>query len=217
MSVLLYGIAADGDVPVAVTGLLGRPLREVRAGSLVAIVSDDDGATLRTDAETLWQHERVVEHIAATRTVLPARFGSRLDDDEAVVEMLDAKHEQLTEALARTRGAVELALSARWQQPSAPAAIAQTGTGYMNDRLAARRRAREVAAELKPLGKLSRSSRCVLPPQPAEPMRCAYLVDDGRVGEFTELVQRLDERLAGVELVCTGPWPPYSFTEGVAA
>jgi hypothetical protein len=42
----------------------------------------------------------------------------------------------------------------------------------------------------------------------------AYLVDRGRVREFVAMVEQLDDRLDDVELVCTGPWPPYSFAEG---
>jgi hypothetical protein len=42
----------------------------------------------------------------------------------------------------------------------------------------------------------------------------AYLVDQERISEFVALVEQLDARLDDVELVCTGPWPPYSFAEG---
>ena len=41
----------------------------------------------------------------------------------------------------------------------------------------------------------------------------AYLVDRGRVGEFVALVHELGGCLDGVELVCTGPCPPYSFAD----
>jgi Gas vesicle synthesis protein GvpL/GvpF len=34
------------------------------------------------------------------------------------------------------------------------------------------------------------------------------------LGEFVALVEQLDDRLEDVELECTGPWPPYSFTQG---
>ena len=60
----------------------------------------------------------------------------------------------------------------------------------------------------------SRSSRRALAPRPGLPVLDAYLVDRGRVSEFVALVAQLDHRLDDVELVCTGPWPPYSFAEG---
>ena len=214
MSVLVYGVAERGDAPINGTGLQQQPLRGVCAGRLVAVVSDHDDAPGRT-VETLWEYEQIVERIPDGHAMVPARFGSVLDDDAAVLEMLHAKHETLLAVLGHTRGAVELALRATWQQPSEPNPA--TATGYMRARLELRRRAREVAAELMPLGELSRASRCALPARPDEPLRCAYLVDHEQVPDFTISLQQLDDRLSGVDLVCTGPWPPYSFAEEVRA
>lgn len=215
MSVLLYGLTDDADVQVEDAGLYDRPLRAVRDGLLTAIVSDHDGGALRADAETLWRHERIVERLAASHPILPARFASILDDDAAVLEMLQARREQLTAVLAHTRGAVELALRAMWEQPPEPES--QSGAEYMQARLQLRQRGREVAAELMPLDDLSRSSRCQLPARPQEPLRCAYLVDRERVDDFIASVQQLDHRLSDVQILCTGPWPAYSFAQEAPA
>lgn len=215
MSVLLYGLADGGNVRVEGSGLCDRPLRAVRDGSLTAIVSDHDGATLRADADTLWRHERIVERLAASHPILPARFASVLDDDGAVLELLQTRREQLTAVLAHTRGAVELALRAMWEQPPEPES--QSGAEYMQARLQLRQRGREVAAELMPLDKLSRSSRSQLPARPQEPLRCAYLVDRELVDDFIAAVGQLDQRLSDVQILCTGPWPAYSFAQEVPA
>jgi hypothetical protein len=50
-------------------------------------------------------------------------------------------------------------------------------------------------------------------PRPPEALRAAYLVDRRAVAGFTRLVARLDERHPELRLLCTGPWPPYSFAE----
>ena len=212
MTVLVYGIAEGGGAAIKDAGLQSRPLRGVRAGPLVAMVSDHDESPPRS-VETLWEYEEIVERLAAGHSMVPARFGSLLRDDEAVLEMLHAKHEMLLAVLGRTRGAVELALRATWDRPPEP--TAQTGTEYLRARLDLRQRAREIAAELTPLGELSRASRCALPARQDDPLRCAYLVDRQQVPDFTASLQQLDDRLAGVDLVCTGPWPPYSFAEEV--
>jgi hypothetical protein len=39
-------------------------------------------------------------------------------------------------------------------------------------------------------------------------------VSRDRVAAFTEQVDRLDAELAGGAVLCTGPWPPYSFSSG---
>ena len=215
MSVLLYGIAERGDAPIDGLGLQQQPLRGVYAGQLVAIISDHPCTAPRPEHETLWEYERIVESIGGIDAAVPARFGSVMDDDEAVLDLLRSRSDHLMTVLGRTRGAVELAVRARWVAPSERKP--ETGTGYMRARLQLRSRAREVAGELTPLGTLSRASRCELPAGPEQPMRCAFLVDRELVDDFTESVRRLDHQLSDVELACTGPWPPYSFAEAVPA
>ena len=85
---------------------------------------------------------------------------------------------------------------------------------YLRDRLETRQSARRLASELDPLTALARSIRRALIPRRDLPVLDAYLVDRGRVGEFVALVAELGDCLDGVELVCTGPCPPYSFADG---
>ncbi|TYC16605.1 GvpL/GvpF family gas vesicle protein [Actinomadura syzygii] len=42
-------------------------------------------------------------------------------------------------------------------------------------------------------------------------LNAAYLLDDERVDDFLAAARSAGERLAGVEVEVTGPWPPYSF------
>jgi len=89
-----------------------------------------------------------------------------------------------------------------------------SGASYLRDRFELRQSARRVASVLEPLTSLARGSRRSLVPQPDLPVLDAYLVDRVRVREFLAMVQQLGDGLEDVELVCTGPWPPYSFAEG---
>lgn len=213
MNVLVYGIAHSREATLDGSGIENAPLRALQADSLLAIVSDRSGPAPQRTADTLWEYEQVVERIAARHPLIPARFGSVLNDDDTVLEMLRARRDEFLDALQRVCGAVEVALSASWGQPALAQDASQTGSGYLGARLQMRRRAREVAAELTPLGTLARTSRCELPARPAQPMRCAYLLDRDRIDEFAVVVEQLDRRLTDVDLVCTGPWPPYSFVE----
>jgi hypothetical protein len=43
-------------------------------------------------------------------------------------------------------------------------------------------------------------------------LSAAYLVDRERVDSFRARVEELGEEIDGAAVVCTGPWPPYSFT-----
>jgi hypothetical protein len=42
-------------------------------------------------------------------------------------------------------------------------------------------------------------------------LTCAYLVDRARLDAFRERVESLGSDLVRGTVMCTGPWPPYSF------
>ncbi len=50
--------------------------------------------------------------------------------------------------------------------------------------------------------------------RPTDPVIAAYLVDSDRTDEFVAGVRDLGTAIEDAELVCTGPWPPYSFVGG---
>lgn len=216
MSLLVYGIVEAGDVEPAGLGLDDRPLFGVTEGPLLAVVCDHEGGAPEPTAAALTDYERTVRGLMDDGAILPAQFGSVLPDEHAVRTWLRARRHDLSGRLARVRGAVEIGLRARWRAGAGATLDPRpaSGTSYLRDRLEARQNARRVATELDPLTGLARGSRRRLAPRPDLPVLDAYLVDRGRVHEFVAMVEQLDGRLEDVELVCTGPWPPYSFAEG---
>ena len=216
MSLLLYGIVeVAGGMGVRGTGVDDQPLRAIAEGPLLAIVSDHEGRAPEPTPDTLLAYERAVRHLMEGGAVLPVQFGSVLDDEAAVQELLRRRGKDLLVRLDQVRGAVEIGLRASWRDRAHVSDVRpQSGTAYLRDRLELRENARRVASELDPLSALARSSRRALAPRPGLPVLDSYLVDRGRVSEFVALVAQLDHRLDDVELVCTGPWPPYSFAEG---
>jgi Gas vesicle synthesis protein GvpL/GvpF len=148
--------------------------------------------------------------------ILPAPFGSVVDDEAGLRGLLRRRRKDLLARLQRIRGAVEIGLRANWRGAGRGGWDARppSGASYVRDRLELRQSARHVASELDPLPALALSSRRALAPEPDLPVLDAYLVDRARVDEFVALVAQLGDSLDDVELVCTGPWPPYSFAEG---
>jgi hypothetical protein len=49
-----------------------------------------------------------------------------------------------------------------------------------------------------------------------ELLRAAYLVDRVAVEAFVDVVRRLQETHSELDVLCTGPWPPYSFAGGTS-
>jgi gas vesicle protein GvpL/GvpF len=159
-------------------------LYAVRHGALAAVVADHEAP--EPTPEALRRHETVVEGLMGDGPLLPMRFGSVTDD---VAGLLAAREEELLAALERVRGAVELGVRGTGHMPA-------DGTGYLMRRVAA-------ARAHEPLAALARASV-----RRSHPHVGAYLVDEAAVDGFTARVRELGE-----DLVCTGPWPPYSFCD----
>jgi Gas vesicle synthesis protein GvpL/GvpF len=194
----LYAITDDPSPP-------DPPLRAVRSDGLTALYAPAERRQLT--AEVLWRHEEVVEALMEERDLLPMRFGTLVEDDEAAVRALDERREELKTSLDRVRGAVELAVRAEADPSSAGAPAGPSGTEYMR----AKAHRTEAAALLhEPLAFLARES--VVRPGP-ELLRAAYLVDREGVESFVGLVRRLQAAQEDLRILCTGPWPPYSFVQ----
>jgi hypothetical protein len=216
MSLLVYGVVGADGIAVVGTGIDDQPLRGVSDGRLMAIVTDHDGPGPDPDAATLDAYERTVRTLMDSRAILPTPFGRVLADDDDVRAMLRRRRRDLLARLDGVHGAVELGLRARWLGAADASRDPRTesGVAYLRDRLETRLSARRLATELDPLTALARSIRRALSTRRDLPVLDAYLVDRGRVSEFVALVAELGDRLDGVELVCTGPCPPYSFADG---
>ncbi len=216
MSLLVYGIVEVTDIEPIGRGLDDRPLLGIAEGLLEAIVTDHEARLPEPSASALHAYERTVRRLMDRAAILPAQFGSVLPDQDAVRTLLNGRRHDFLARLAQVRGAVEIGLRASWRDDARVTLDPRpsSGSSYLRERLERRQSARRLASELDPLTTLARGIRRALVPRPDLPVLDAYLVDRTRVDEFVALVEQLGDRLDDVELVCTGPWPPYSFAEG---
>jgi hypothetical protein len=145
----------------------------------------------------------------AERDLLPVRFGTLVPDEQAAARAVAERREQLLTALERVRGAVELAVRAQPREPEqAQPQRGETGRDYMR---AKARRTQAARLLHEPLAFLARDSVVHAGP---ELLRAAYLVDRTAMDGFVSLVRRLQAAHRSLDVVCTGPWPPYSFVDG---
>jgi hypothetical protein len=218
----IYGICDRPDTPAPRRrGLAQAPLDGVREGDLLAVISRHVHPPGDPALDALWVHERVIERIMTDRAVLPMRFGTRLADDDALHEILAGRQQEFLMALDRVRDRVEIGIRAM-QPPAAhdvngagsatSARDAMSGRAYLEGKLRNGRRVeREAAALHEPLAALAAASIRHAGRQPDELLRVSYLVDRVAVARFRATVERLQRADPGVAILCTGPWPPYSF------
>lgn len=163
------------------------------------------------DAAALWQHEERLERLMAERPLLPVRFGTRVADEAAAAAAVAGRGPELMARLDQVRGAVELAVRVRIADPEPePAIVAASGAEYLHARTARTHAADAVREALDALARDSRER------SGDEPLRAAYLVDRGAIEDFVVRVRELQAEHPELAILCTGPWPPYSFAEAAA-
>jgi Gas vesicle synthesis protein GvpL/GvpF len=222
VSLLLYAIADADPNEIDGIGIGQAPLRAVGQRGLLAVVAErpdsartaEDASSVSGQHETLWEYERVIERLMASHPVLPARFGTVLSDEAEAQALLESREHGLGKALRLVRDAVELGLRVGWR--TEPETGPESGTAYMTRRLGQLRRARDIAEALTPLHELARASQICVAPRPELAVAAAYLVDRSLVSAFADKVARLDRQLDDAVIVCTGPWPPYSFADSAS-
>ena len=165
--------------------------------------------------EGLWRHEEILESIMRDRDLLPARLGTILADRSAVAQVLCARRAELSSALDRVRGAVEVSLRAAEviaaSDDERPPSETRTANGA--ERLAAGAPDHAAQRVHRTLVTLSRATAVRSPYGRRDALAAAYLVDRHRLSGFVEAVAELQNQHPELALLCTGPWPPYSFAE----
>ena len=215
----LYGLV-DGlaDLPAA-RGVAGERLERRTIDGIMAIVgkaaSDDPGA----DKEAILRHAQVVDELfARSGAMLPARYGRGFVDEAALAAAVRANASELHAALGRVRGCVELGVRALAPATPEPPRRAATGREYMRGRLAELGKSERLALELhETLARCARASERNVELRSRFLLSASYLVPKDDVETFRRTVQSLQDAHPHVSIVCTGPWPPYSFTSAPEA
>jgi Gas vesicle synthesis protein GvpL/GvpF len=191
----------------------GARVRALESDGLAAVYSRHRSLRARPSREGVLAHERVLEAIMERGPVLPLRFGTELESENDLAAVLDERRDELLRALERVRGRVELGLRVLPERRDGAARGGErSGREYLLARVDEHRRAERAAAELHPpLAALASASRLQEQPAPPAILVGSYLVAEDQIEAFRARVDELATRHRELQLVVTGPWPPYSF------
>ncbi|MCZ7435077.1 GvpL/GvpF family gas vesicle protein [Micromonospora sp. WMMC241] len=243
--VWLHAVVADVDPAslAGIAGIAGAPVRAVAGAGLVAVVADvpltEYGEeALRRNLEDLgWleraarAHHAVVDALARTVAVVPARLATVHHDDDRVARVLAERHDTLADTLGRltdreewgVKGYVVPGATPRVEEPAGGGGA---GAAYLRRRraqLTAREEGQRIAADAAATVHTALAGHAVAArrhaPQDrrlsgaatAMVLNGAYLVERARVDAFATLARELAERHPELRFELTGPWPPYSF------
>lgn len=222
----LYVYALLGGPPTGPlgAGLTGEPLRLVRCGDLLAVAGEVPKAP-SIDAASLRAHDATVRRLAdMAEAVLPIRFCTLVDDEAALVGLLEPQRAGLGEALALVAGREQMTLRLYGQRlhdddgtGSHPDPASGPGARYLAARLRERRRAhstREMAALRRVLGALVVDERVERHDTPPLLASLYHLIERGQSARYLSALDAADRELGAVRARATGPWPPYAFAPG---
>jgi hypothetical protein len=233
-AVYVYGVAPkQGFKTMAARGVDDAEVGTVEHAGLVALTSAIRNTGLA--ARDVRAHWRVLEQAFEQGAVLPVRFGTVMENEDAVrVRLLGPNVDRLASLLEEMAGLIQLNLKGQYDEDSllreivrdTPAVaqlrerVARTGSlpeqmalGQHVEREIAQRRAQDTALVRRTLDPLAVTAREEQVSHP-NAFNLAFLVDRDRTDLFSEAVGRVREQLQGrVEIRYVGPVPPFSFAD----
>jgi hypothetical protein len=210
----LYALVRGLDELPTLAGVEGAALERRQIAGLDLVVSRTGPELPEMTNEAVLAHASVVEELMArTRAILPARFGRAFASEEDLTAAVQTKAPALEHGLTRVRGCVEFGLRVLGHEPPRQGSARLSGAEYMRARLDEEAERHRLAEELhRPLALLSRAE-ARFGGASGDLLHAAYLVPEKQTFAFRDRIAGLERLHPELTMVCTGPWPPYSFAE----
>lgn len=212
-----------------VMGLFGNQTFLFPAADLAVVVSEhlpEDAARLSgAEAQSAArEHARVISGCFARSTVLPFRFGTTFEDDDALRRSVRSNQRHFMANVERLRGKAEMHLKVVVDDicPESRRAIQQhqpAGQEYLSHLRESASRQRERQSRARALS--VQMHRMFLPL--AEEVTCkrmdsgkmlldiAHLVDKKTVERYQNKYSTATQQMKDCAMQLSGPWPPYHF------
>ncbi len=208
-----------------VQGVNGAPVMSYPSGEFAVIVSEFDRTVGKLDEKSVLEHARVVSQSFRTATVLPFRFGTIFDSEDAIRLAVRANRRTFCESVARLRGKAEMriklvvrdgSLRAAMEEIELPDTVGREYLAKLREK-ASRERERQTKARAlsvqvhKLFNPLEEEISCKKVDADGMLLDIAHLIEHKSVEKYQNRYSTAAKQLKNCELVVTGPWPPYHF------
>jgi Gas vesicle synthesis protein GvpL/GvpF len=208
-----------------IQGVNGAPVLSYPSGEFAVIVSEFDRSTAKLDEKSVLEHARVVSVSFRTATVLPFRFGTIFDSEEAIRQAVRSNRRTFCESVAKLRGKSEMRIKLVVRDGSLRAALEEivlpdtVGREYLSKlrEKASRDRERQTKARAlsvqvhKLFNPLDEEISCKKVDTDGMLLDIAHLIDSKSVEKYQNRYSTAAKQLKNCELAISGPWPPYHF------
>ncbi len=203
-------------------GVNASPVRGFPCGEFVVIVSEvEHGQPL--DQQSAMQHARIVSECFKVATLLPFKFGTVFESDEALRHAVRNNKKTFADSIAKLRGKSEMHIKVTVRGGSAIAEVLsvlphKAGGEYLTRLKEQASRDRERQSRARAL--TVQVSKLLNPLQ--EEVTCkkvetgivldiAHLIDSDCVERYQSRYSNGLRQFKDVEISLSGPWPPYHF------
>lgn len=232
MAIYLYCVLrGTREPPPNLAGIDGALVRAIDLSGLGAWVSDAEAMTVVPSPARARDHDRVVRAALEGRTPLPARFGQVVAGEDELRAALAERREVLEAALEQVDGSVEMTIrmlvpvprSAPLDQPTGGRQGGEGGRRYLEQLAAVQREERNVLARAEQIrdrvnsavGGLVRAQSYAGAVPGSSLATLSHLVPRDRIVAYRSALQTLREEDPALAIMVSGPWAPYSFSEGI--
>lgn len=232
-------VQPEAAATLQLKGIEDRPVSLVADGDVGVLVSASAVKRYRLSRQYTLAHEAVIEQAMARGTVLPIKFGTVAETEEAIIaKVLHERGDDLRRLMAEMRNRVEIGVKVLWSQERIYADIVQRDPAIrdLRDRLAGRP-AGDARYERVRLGEMVEAAlndrrqedseyiMAALSPLATDTRRndiygemmilnAAFLIDQSQVPQFEAAVEAVDHSLGGlVTIKYVGPLPPFNFVD----
>lgn len=208
-----------------ISGLFGNQTFAFPASDLAVVVSEhnpEDDA--RMDQQAQRDHARVIAECFKHATVLPFRFGTHFEDDDALRRSVRSNHRHFVHNVERLRGKAEMHLKVlvddicSESHKTAAGVVGKEYLASLRETASAQRERQSKARALQ-----VQMQRMFLPD--AEEVTCkragegkmlldiAHLVDKKHIERYQNKYSSAMDMLKDCRMQLSGPWPPYHFVQ----
>jgi len=211
-----------------VQGVNGAAVLSYPSGDFSVVVSEYERNDNKLEEKHVLEHARVVSVCFRTGTVLPFRFGTIFDTEDALRQAVRANRRAFGQSVARLRGKAEMHLkvlvrSGSLREAMADVVLPDTVGGEYLVKLrekASKDRERQTKARAlsvqvhKLFNPLEEEVSCKRVSSDGMLIDIAHLIDSKSVEKYQNRYSSAAKQLKNCELLISGPWPPYHFLPG---
>src|SRR5437899_11951027 len=211
-----------------IQGVNGSPVMSYPSGEFAVIVSEYDRATSKLDEKSVLEHARVVSQSFRTATVLPFRFGTIFDTEDAIRQAVRSNRRTFCESVARLRGKSEMRIKlvvrdgsqrGNLEEIVLPDTVGREYLAKLREKASRQRerqtKARAISVQVHKLfNPLEEEVSCKKVDSGGMLIDIAHLVDRKQIEKYQARYNSAARQFKDCELSVSGPWPPYHFLPG---